>query len=178
MCCQCVLLFHYRVLKSCVANVLFRVTIQRTVSMFSLFRFAMRAALASCLCTTEIVCCQCHSLLPLAFKVVALVQLGFHSLRRYGTLGFFQVSFVLRRGFTWKPQTIFGPQLFKAVNKYLSQLLGSLGTNIQFDRILCAKKKISTLYSNFFLKNEFGSATCCERCDHADMAQLCSCLHI
>ncbi len=35
----------------------------------------------------------------------------------------------------WKPQTIFGPQLFKAVNKYLSQLLGSLGTNIQFDRI-------------------------------------------
>jgi len=81
--------------------------------MFSLFRFAMRAALASCLCTTEIVCCQCHSLLPLAFKVVALVQLGFHSLRRYGTLGFFQVSFVLVGVLPGNPKLFSAPNYLK-----------------------------------------------------------------
>jgi hypothetical protein len=46
-----------------------------------------------------------------------------------------------------KPQTIFGPQLFKLMN-YLSQLLGSLGTNRQFD--LQGAKKISTFQSRIF----------------------------
>jgi hypothetical protein len=54
------------------------------------------------------------------------------------------------RGGVLKPQTIFGPQLFKGINNFLSQLLDSLGKNRQFD--LQGAKKISTLQSRIFIK--------------------------
>jgi hypothetical protein len=54
------------------------------------------------------------------------------------------------RGGVLKPQTIFGPQLFKAVNKVFKSTSWSLGTNRQFER------KFQPFHPNFYLKRHLG----------------------